>query len=78
MVDLLKVLGDGDPNLYGLACKTHFECSASISEGPEANNASDDDAYATEERVANQHLIDVFARRIHSQGPGRAPNVPWT
>lgn len=59
---LLKVLGEGDPNLYGLACKTHFECSASISEDPEANRAADDDAYATEERLANQHLVDLFTR----------------
>lgn len=58
MAALLKVLGDGDPNLYGLACKTHFECSASIPEDHEST--SDDDVYATEERLANQHLIDVF------------------
>lgn len=61
MSALLRVLGDGDPELYGLACKTHFECSASISEDPEANEAADDEVYATEERLANQHLIDVFA-----------------
>jgi hypothetical protein len=62
MSALLHVLGEGDPELYGVACKTHFEGSSSISEGPAWKNASDDDDYATEERLANQHLVDVFTR----------------
>ncbi len=60
MAALLQVLGDGDPKLYGLACKTHTECSASISEDPAPNRMSDDDVYATDERFVNQHLVDVF------------------
>jgi hypothetical protein len=60
MSALLHVLGEGDPELYGLACKTHFECSASMPENPVAKNVCDDDVYATEERLANQHLVDVF------------------
>jgi hypothetical protein len=60
MAALLQVLTDGDPTLYGLACKTHFECSASVSQNPACNEMSDDDVYATEERFVNQHLADVF------------------
>ena len=60
MAALLQVLTDGDPKLYGLACTTHFECSASVSQDPACSKMSDDDVYATEERFVNQHLVDVF------------------
>jgi hypothetical protein len=60
MSALLEVLSDGAPNLYGLAHKTHVECSTSISKHPACKEMLDDEVYATEERLANQHLMDVF------------------
>lgn len=60
MAALLRVLGDGDPRLYGLAYKTHLKCSTSISDEPDCKIISEDDVSSGEHRFANQHLIDVF------------------
>jgi hypothetical protein len=60
MSALLEVLGDGDPRLYGLAFKTHFEGSASIAEDQASKKMFDDD-YALDQGFVNQNIVDIFA-----------------